>query len=74
MAGRKKRRKKIKYRKITFKLSDKQYRSLSNYADARKTTRTKLIKKMLRKFLKGYDMDVPENIEATPNQLDMFDE
>lgn len=74
MAARKKRRKKIKYRKITLKLSDKQFRSLSNYASARKTTRTKLIKKMLRPFLKGYELNVPDNIEATPNQLDMFDE
>ncbi len=74
MAGRKKNRKKIKYRKITFKLSDKQFRSLSNYASARKTTRTKLIKKMVRSFLSGYDGEVPENIEATPNQLDMFNE
>ncbi len=73
MPGRKKRRKKIKYRKITLKLSDKQFRSLSNYACARKTTRTKLIKKMLRPFLNGYDMNVPEDIGATPNQLDMFE-
>ena len=73
MPVKKKKRKKIKYRKITLKLSDKQFRSLSNYANARKTTKTKLVKKMIRPFLKGYDAKFPVDIDTTPNQLDMFE-
>lgn len=69
----KKKRKKVKYKKITLKLSDKQFRSLSNYASARKTTKTKLIKKMIRPFLKGYDAKIPVDMDTTPNQLDMFE-
>jgi hypothetical protein len=70
--SRKKRRKKVKYREVKLKLSRSQQRSLVNYCIARKTTPTKLIKKMIRPFLSYYSKEVPEDMYVTANQLDLF--
>ena len=69
---RKKRRKKVKYKEIKLKLSKNQQRSLENYCKARRTTPTKLIKKMIRPFLSNYSKDIPEDLYLTANQLDLF--
>jgi hypothetical protein len=69
---RKKNRKRVKYREISLKLSKNQQRSLVNYCTARRTTPTKLIKKMIRPFLSNYSKEVPEDIYVTANQLDLF--
>ena len=71
-AGRKKKRKKVKYREITFRLSAQQKKSLINYCHARKTTPTKLIKKMIRPYISNYANEVPEEYYITENQLDLF--
>ncbi|MCD4789651.1 MAG: hypothetical protein K8R37_06580 [Bacteroidales bacterium] len=71
---RKKRRKKIRYKKITFKLSAKQKKSFENYCKARKTTPTKLIKKLLNRYINGFDKQVPDEYYVTENQLGLFDE
>lgn len=71
---RKKKRKKVRYRRIVIKLSPRQQRSLVNYCKARQTTPNKLIKKMIKPFLNGYDKDVPQDILPAPNQLDLFKE
>ena len=73
-AGRKKKRKKVKYREVSFRLSAKQKRSLINYCHARRTTPTKLIKKMIRPYISNYAEEVPEEYYITENQLDLFDE
>jgi hypothetical protein len=69
---RKKRRKKVRYKELSLKLSKNQQRSLINYCTARRTTPTKLIKKMIRPFLSYYSKEVPEDIYVTANQLDLF--
>ena len=69
---RKKKRKKVRYREVTLKLSKNQQQSLVNYCIARRTTPTKLIKKMIRPFLSNYSKEVPEDIYVTANQLDLF--
>ena len=71
---RKKKRKKIRYSKITIKLSAKQKRSLINYCKARKTTPNKLIKKSIGRFINGFDKQVPEEYFNHHKQLDLFDE
>lgn len=72
--GHKKRtRKKIRYTKISLKLSTKQKRSLMNYCIARKTTPNKLIKKSIKRYINGFDKSVPEEYYATENQLDLFE-
>ena len=69
---RKKRRKRVRYREVKLKLSKNQQRSLINYCIARRTTPTKLIKKMIRPFLSNYAKDIPDDIYVTANQLDLF--
>jgi hypothetical protein len=68
----KKRRKKIRYSEVSLKLSRNQQRSLDNYCKARRTTRTKLIKKMIRPFLSYYSKEIPEGLHVTATQLDLF--
>lgn len=72
MAARKKKRKKVKFREISFRLTAKQKKSLQNYCRARKTTPTKLIKKMIRPYISNYADDVPDEFYITENQLDLF--
>ena len=69
---RKKRRKKVRYREVSLKLTKNQQQSLDNYCKARRTTRTKLIKKMIRPFLSFYSKEIPEGLHVTANQLDLF--
>jgi hypothetical protein len=69
--GKKKRK---KFKTVSFKLSNRQMRSLKNYCDARQTTPTKLIKKMIRDYIEYFDKEVPEKYRGSHNQLDMFNE
>ncbi len=68
----KKRKKKIKYKKIVFKLSAKQKKSLENYCKARKTTPNKLIKKSISRYINGFDKSVPDEYFKSERQLDLF--
>ena len=70
----KKRRRKVRYSTVTFKLTLSQKKSLLNYCKARRTTPTKLIKKHIRKYLEKFAFEVPEEYYVTENQLDMFEE
>lgn len=65
-------RKKIKYRKVAFKLSAKQKKSLDNYCNARNTTPNKLIKKSISRYINNFSKVVPDEVYATENQLDLF--
>lgn len=71
---RRKKRKVTKFKTVSFKLTLAQKRSLVNYCKARKTTPTKLIKKMIRPYLNNYSRHVPEDLYVTENQLDMFED
>ncbi|GAB4320740.1 MAG: hypothetical protein Kow00127_12990 [Bacteroidales bacterium] len=70
--GKRRRRRKVRYRKITIKLGEKQYRSLTNYCKARQTTPNKLIKKSIRRFTTGFDIEVPQKYYVSENQLELF--
>jgi len=74
MPVKKKKKKTIKYKSIIFKLSSTQKKSLQNYCKARKTTPTKLMKKLLKPFLQNYSEKVPEEYYVSERQLDMFSE
>lgn len=69
-----KRRKKVRYSEIAIKLSSRQKKSLLNYCNARKTTPTKLIKKMIDRYINGFDKMVPDAIKTSEKQLDLFHE
>ncbi len=73
LSKRKKVRIKIRYKKITFKLTAKQKKSLENYCSARKTTPNKLIKKSIKRYINGFDKNVPDEYYVTENQLGLFD-
>ncbi len=71
--GSKRKRKKTRYVKITLKLTTRQKKSLMNYCEARQTTPNKLIKKSIRRYINGFDKNVPQEYYVTENQLDLFD-
>ena len=71
---RKRKARKTIYKIIDFKLSIRQKKSLRNYCKARKTTPTKLIKKMIAPFINNYADSVPDELYNTANQLDLFEE
>jgi len=68
-----KRRKKIRYRSITIKLTTRQKRSLERFAMSRRTTPNKIIKKAIRPMLENYaDLEVNMSNEKI-KQMDLFD-
>lgn len=69
-----KRRRRVRYSSVSFMLTSKQKKSLLNYCRARRTTPTKLIKKMIKPYLENFGQEVPEAYYATENQLDLFEE
>jgi hypothetical protein len=69
-----KRRKKVRYSKLTIKLSSRQKKSLENYCMARQTTPTKLIKKMIRRYMNGFEKQVPDEYYVSERQLELFRE
>ena len=71
---RKRKARKTIYKIIDFKLSIRQKKSLRNYCKARKTTPTKLIKKMIAPFINNYADSIPDELYNTANQLDLFEE
>jgi hypothetical protein len=61
-----------KFKTVSIKLSARQYRSLSNYSKARKTTPNKLIKKSIARYLEGFDKEVPKKYHVSERQLSLF--
>ena len=70
----KSRKRKKVYKTVKFKLTKKQFNSLQNYCEARKTTPNKLIKKNIKYYIENFSEEVPPRFYATANQLDMFKE
>jgi hypothetical protein len=68
-----KHRKKVRYSKFSIKLSSRQKKSLENYCFARKTTPTKLIKKMIHRYINGFDKQVPDGYFVSEKQLELFE-
>jgi len=70
----KKKTKKVKYRKVTFKLSDKELHQIGFCATIQKTTANKIIKKALREYIKNnINKDALNKVETSENQMDIFD-
>ena len=68
----KKKRKPVKYKTITFTVTAKQKKSLVNFCKSRKTTPAKIIKKAIRPLLTDYaDLKVNNSNEKV-NQLQLF--
>jgi hypothetical protein len=67
-------KRKRKFTRISFKLSDRQMKSLKNYCEARQTTPNKLIKKSIKFYTENFEKSVPEKYHVTHNQLNMFED
>lgn len=73
MATKKKKRQiRRKFKTITFKLTERQKKSLDKYSKARNTTPLKLIKRAIDVFISLPDDVPPPPAPTTENQLDLF--
>ncbi len=70
----KKKSRKIKYRKVTFKLTDKQKKLIEKVCRAKKTTPTRLMKAAIREYLSHYARSASEEDYISENQLRLFDD
>ncbi|MCK9616281.1 MAG: hypothetical protein M0R21_00420 [Lentimicrobiaceae bacterium] len=71
----KKKSKKVKFKKIIFKLSEKQKKVIDKYCKLHKTTPNKFYKKALMQYLLNYASLSPDDeYYISENQLKLFDE
>ncbi len=68
----KKPRRKVKYKTITFKVTDRQKKSLLNFCKSRHTTPNKMIKKVLNPLLSNYAGLEVNTQHISVNQLQLF--
>jgi hypothetical protein len=69
---RKKKRKKIKYRKFQFKISDIQKKKLDDYCRYHRISLNKLFRKSLREYMENH-YDLPDKAIIHKNQMSIFD-
>lgn len=74
MIRKKKRRKAVKYKTITLKVTARQKKSLENFCKARKTTSNKIIKKAIRPLLENYTDLFVEHKNDKIRQLQLFED
>ncbi|NOU45556.1 MAG: hypothetical protein HOO86_00655 [Bacteroidales bacterium] len=76
--GDKKSKKKVKrhkFKQITFKLSERQNKSLMKYCKACNTTPIKVIKRNLERYLGSYEYNAHQELPAvSERQLELFQE
>ncbi|MGE5423998.1 MAG: hypothetical protein ACM3N9_01470 [Syntrophothermus sp.] len=64
-------KKKVKFKKITLKVTSRQKRSLENYCISRGVTPVRMIKMSIRPLLQNYSSSVPA-VPVSPRQLQLF--
>ena len=69
---RKKTRKPIRYKSITFKVTSRQKKSFDNFCKSRKSTPIKVIKRFIQPLLDNYAHSTPLNSFVNVNQLELF--
>jgi hypothetical protein len=72
-ALRKKKKRKIKYKKFEFKLSEKQKRIIDKFCHAKKLSPNKVIKSAIRDYISKFADSMPEEDYISENQLRLFD-
>lgn len=65
-------RKKVKYRKMSFKLSEVQYRALLIYCRRQKTTPIRYLKTLINHQIERYKQELPPPSFVSENQLKLF--
>lgn len=69
-----KKRRKTKFKAITFKLSERQSASLMRYCKACHTTPIKVIKRNLERYLGTYEYSTQQEIHVSERQLELFND
>lgn len=69
-----KKRRKTKFKAITFKLSERQSASLMRYCKACHTTPIKVIKRNLERYLGTYEYSTQQEIQVSERQLELFND
>lgn len=71
---RSKRRRKVKYKSVSLKVSAKQYNAIKLYCARHKLTPNKVIKKALRVYLERFGPVLDnQTVKVSENQLTIFD-
>jgi hypothetical protein len=73
-AKRRKKRKKVKFRQLSFKLTEQQYKALRIYCRRNKLTPIRYLKKLINHQIERFKNDLPPEHLVTPNQLELFPE
>jgi hypothetical protein len=70
--NKKKKKKAVRFKKVTITISSRQKKSLMNFCKSRKSTPNKIIKKAIRPLLENYtDLEVHYS-DVKHNQLQLF--
>ncbi|HOV11047.1 MAG TPA: hypothetical protein PLL90_04725 [Bacteroidales bacterium] len=69
----KKKKRKIRYKKFEFKLSEKQKSIIDKFCHAKKTSPNKMIKTAIRDYISKFADSLPEEDYISENQLQLFD-
>ena len=72
-AVRKKKKRKIKYKKFEFKLSEKQKKIIDKFCHAKKVSPNKMMKTAIRDYITRFAGSLPEEDYISENQLKLFD-
>lgn len=65
-------RKKVKYRKMSFKLTEVQYQALLIYCGRQKATPVRYLKALVNQQVERYKQELPPVSLVSPNQLTLF--
>ncbi len=68
-----KKKKKIKYKKFAFKLSEKQKVIIDKFCNAKKMSPNKMIKTAIRDYISKFADSLAEEDSISENQLSLFD-
>ena len=74
MSPKKRKRKPIRFRQISFKLTEGQKAALDRYCRTYQTTPIRFIKALVNSHVERYRPDAPPPSYVTENQLELFDE
>jgi hypothetical protein len=73
MSPKKRKRKPIRYRQISFKLTEGQKAALDRYCRAYQTTPIRFIKALVNGYVERYRPESPPPSFVTENQLELFE-
>ncbi len=73
-SAKRKKRKKVRFRQLSFKLTEQQYKALKIYCRRNKITPIRYLKRLINHQIERFKNDLPAESFVTPNQLELFPE